>query len=184
MADIVRYTLIQRLLHWLIALLAIGALAVGLTLGTLGFDGTMAAFGKETTNALYHYHKSFGVLILGLMVLRLLVRLTLGRPAYATPLTGFERAASNTVHTLFYLVLLALPVVGWLATAASGYPVEFFGSTLPGLIGEDKALGESLFQLHGLLGWVLLGLILIHVAAALRHLWVKRDGVMQRMGLL
>lgn len=79
--------------------------------------------------------------------------------------------------------LVAMPVIGWLATAAGGYPVEFFGWTLPGIIGKDQALSESLFFVHGVVGWALLGLIVLHVAGALRHWLVKRDGVMARMSL-
>jgi len=178
-----RYALSQRLLHWLIALLALPALGVGLTFGFLGFDGTKAAFGGEMTNVLYAAHKTVGVLILALMTLRLGLRLTLGTPRYASPLTGFERMASRAVHGLLYLVLLALPVLGWLATAAGGYPVQFFAWTLPGLIAKDKALSEALFQFHGILGWVLLALLALHIGAALRHWLFKGDGVMARMSL-
>jgi cytochrome b561 len=61
--------------------------------------------------------------------------------------------------------------------------VQFFDMRLPGLIGKDKALGEALFQLHSMIGWLILGLIVVHVAGALRHKLVKRDGVMARMSL-
>jgi cytochrome b561 len=178
-----RYTLVQRLLHWLIALLLAVVLAVGMTLGFLGFEGTKAAFGAEVTNALYTYHKTFGVLLLALMFLRLGVRLVVGTPPYRSALTAFERMASRTVHSLLYLALLVMPILGWLGTAAGGYPVQFFGWTLPGLIGKDKALGETLFYLHGLVGWAILGLLVLHIGGAMRHWLVKRDGVMARMSL-
>ena len=73
--------------------------------------------------------------------------------------------------------------LGWLATAAGGYPVQFFDLNLPGLIGKDRALAETLFWLHGLLGWLIIGLIAVHVGAAMMHWLVKRDGVMARMSL-
>lgn len=183
MSEADRYTLVQRLLHWLLALLVIPALGVGLTLGWLGFEGTKEAFGGEVTNALYTGHKTVGVLILSLMTLRLGLRLILGTPPPVPTLTWFERVASRAVHDLLYLVLLALPVVGWLATAAGGYPVQFFAWTLPGLIAKDKALSETLFQLHGILGWTLLALLALHIGAALMHWLIKRDGVMRRMTL-
>lgn len=178
-----RYSLSQRLTHWVIALLVVPVLAVGITLGLLGFEGTKAAFGATATNALYTYHKTFGILILALMVVRLALRLRRGSPAYDAPLTGFERVASRLVHGLLYAVLLAMPVLGWLATAAGGYPVQFFAWNLPPLIGKDKALSDTLFWLHGLGGWLLAGLIVLHVGGALRHWLVKRDGVMARMSL-
>lgn len=184
MTETNRYALVQRLLHWLIALLVLLVLGVGMILGFLGFDGTKKTFGGEVTDALYTYHKTFGVMILALMLLRLGSRLVLGAPPYRPPLERFERVASHTVHGLLYVALLVMPILGWLATAAGGYPVQFFGWTLPGLIGKDKGLSETLYSLHGLVGWVILGLIVLHIGAAMWHWLVKRDGVMARMSLL
>ena len=183
MSEVDRFSLVQRLLHWLLALLVIPALGVGMTLGWLGFDGARDAFGMEVTNALYTGHKTIGVLILALMTLRLVLRLTLGAPPPVPILTPFERLASQVVQAAMYLVLLALPLVGWLATAAGGYPVQFFAWTLPGLIAKDPALSEQLFELHGLLGWALLALLALHIGGALQHWLVKHDGVMRRMSL-
>jgi cytochrome b561 len=178
-----RYSLAQRLLHWAVAIIAICVLAVGLTLGTLGFDGVKAAFGMDATNLLYKYHKTFGVVLLGLMTLRLMLRLALGRPEYDPPLPRFNRSASAAVHALLYMSLLVQPVLGWLATAAGGYPVEFFSTTLPGLIGKNEALSKTLYGLHGSVGWLILALICIHIGAALMHRFVLRDTVMDRMKL-
>jgi len=178
-----RYSLVQRLLHWLIALLAIPALGVGMTLGWLGFEGARDSLGIGITNALYSGHKTVGVLILLLMTLRLVLRLTLGSPPPVPTLTPFERFASRAVQGLLYLVLMALPVVGWLATAAGGYPVQFFVWKLPGLIAKDPALSEALFELHGALGAAFLALLALHIAGALRHWLIKRDEVMRRMSL-
>ncbi|MCP5159282.1 MAG: cytochrome b [Gammaproteobacteria bacterium] len=178
-----RYALVQRLLHWLIAFLVLGALGVGMTLGFLGFEGTQATFGKMMTNALYTGHKTFGVLILALMLLRLGIRSILGAPPYRSPLSGFERVASRAVHSLLYVALLLMPVLGWLATAAGGYPVQFFAWNLPGLISKDQALSEVLFSLHGMVGWVIVGLLVLHIGGAMQHWLIKRDGVMQRMSL-
>jgi cytochrome b561 len=87
------------------------------------------------------------------------------------------------VHGLLYVALLAQPILGWLATAAGGYPVQFFAWNLPGLIGKDKTLSETLFSLHGVVGWVLVGLLVLHIGGAMQHWLMKRDGVMQRMSL-
>ncbi len=179
----IRYTLVQRLLHWLIALLVLGLLAVGMIFFFLDFEGTKNTFGREVTDALYTYHKTFGILVLALMILRVALRVVLGAPPYAPPLPAFLRVASHAVHGFLYLALLAMPVVGWLATAAGGYPVQFFDWTLPGLVAKDKALAETLFWLHGALGWVIIGLLVVHIGAALMHWLVKRDGVMARMSL-
>jgi cytochrome b561 len=178
-----RYSLLQRLIHWAVAIIAICVLAVGLTLGILGFNGVKDAFGMEVTNLLYKYHKTFGVILLGLMTLRVIVKLMQGRPEYDPPLPSFNMAASGAVHGLLYLALLVQPVLGMLATSAGGFPVEFFYTKLPGLIGKDKELSETLYGLHGAVGWTIIALIAIHVAAALMHRFIKRDTVMQRMSL-
>jgi cytochrome b561 len=181
--EILRYTYAQRLLHWLIALLVLGLLVVGSLLGTLGFEGLKDLVGLEMTNQLYGYHKTFGILLLALMILRLAMKRLFRAPAYQPPLTAFERAASSTVHILLYVALILMPILGWLGTAAGGFPVQFFDLTLPGLIAENKELSKTLFNLHAIVGWVILGLVLIHVAAAIYHWRIKRDGVMTRMSL-
>jgi len=177
------YTLVQRLLHWLIALVVLVLLVAGMVIGNFGYEGLVEQFGGDVTNLLYKYHKTAGVLLLALMLIRLALRLILGAPAYTRPLQPWQAVASQISHWGFYLLLIAMPVVGWLATAAGGYPVEYFDWTLPGLIGKDPELSKSLFDLHGAIGWALVVLILVHVTAALTHWLVWRDGVMQRMSL-
>ena len=176
-----RYALSQRVLHWLIALMMLGTLAVGMIFAILEFEGTLETFGKDATNMLYKYHKTFGVIILAAMLVRIVVKLRLGKPDYATPLTRFEHIASNAVHGLFYLLIPIQAVLGWLATGASGYPVEFFNWKLPPILGKDKELGTLLYELHGIVGWLLLILVAVHIGAALKHAVLKRDGVLSRM---
>lgn len=183
MARYPRYTLLQRLIHWAVAVIAIFLLAVGLTLGLLGFDGVKNTFGMEVTNLLYKYHKTFGVILLGLMTLRLIVKRLQGRPDYQPPLPRFNRVASAAVHGLLYVTLLAQPVLGWFATSAGGFPVEFFNTNLPGPLAKNKALYDTLIGYHRLLGRAILVLIAIHVGAALMHAFVLRDTVMRRMSL-
>ncbi|MEX2520222.1 MAG: cytochrome b/b6 domain-containing protein [Paracoccaceae bacterium] len=176
-----RYAPIQRFLHWLIALLLIAMLIMGTVIDSYGFEGLKAAFGMPATNLIYKYHKTFGVVILALTLVRLAVRLRLGKPEYAQSLTLFEKMASGAVHRLFYLLLLAMPALGWLATGAGGFPVEFFNWNLPALIDRDEALSKTLYGLHGVVGNLLLLLIALHVAGALNHALFKRDGLLRRM---
>ncbi|MEM7508039.1 MAG: cytochrome b [Pseudomonadota bacterium] len=177
------YALIQRLLHWSIALLVICLLGVGWMLGEFGFKGLTEIFGDWIAGNLYKYHKTFGVIVLGLMVLRLICKMLLGRPTYSEPMPLFNRIASGAVHGMLYLVLLAMPILGWLGTAAGGFPVQFFEMKLPGLIGKDEALGKLLFEWHGIVGWVIIGLVGVHICAALYHWIIKRDRIMGRMSL-
>jgi len=178
-----RYALSQRLIHWTVAVLLLISLATGLLLGWLGFEGARDALGLAATNQLYTAHKTVGVLILLAMLVRVLARLNHGRPPYVEPLPPARRIASSTVHLLLYVLLLAQPVLGWVATASGDFPVDFFGVTLPGLVGVDKALSKELYAWHETVAWIILALVTVHIAAALHHWRVLRDEIMQRMSL-
>lgn len=185
------YSLIQRLLHWTIAILIMCLLGVGFFItffadheaGISVYQGLSNAVGGEMTNLLYKYHKTFGVVLLGLMVLRLICRLLIGKPAYSEPLPLHVKLASSGVHIALYLALFAMPIVGWAATAAGGYPVEFFDMKMPGFLGKDPALSELLYEVHEILAWVILGLAALHIAGAMFHWIVRRDSIMGRMSL-
>lgn len=177
------YALIQRLLHWSIAVLIMGLLAIGFTLGTFGFEGISNMLGGEFAGALYKYHKTFGVVLLGLMVLRLACRLLLGKPEYSEPVPLWNRVLGGITQILLYGALFAMPIIGWAATAAGGFPIEFFNMKLPGLLAKDKELSELLYGYHELLGWVILGLAALHIAGAMYHWMIRKDRVMGRMSL-
>jgi len=176
-----RYSLLQRLLHWLIAVIVIAVLVGGFLIDEFGFKGLVESFGQDMTNLIYKYHKTFGVVILGAMVVRLIVKVMRGKPAYDQPLSSFEARASSAVHVLFYVRLFLMPILGWLATAAGGFPVEFFNWTLPGLLGVDKELSETLYYLHGVVGSIIAVLVLVHIAGVIKHVFVNKDQLLPRM---
>jgi cytochrome b561 len=178
-----RYSAGQRWLHWLIAIVVLGNLAGGATLWWFGFEGLRDTFGLALTNATYTAHKTSGILILGLMLVRLGFRLRFGAP---TPPAAMSRVVWNLAranHLALYVLLVVMPLLGWAATAAGGFPVEFFVWNLPGLVPENEALAETLFDLHGLVGLAIAVLAAIHIAAALRHRFALHDGVFQRITL-
>lgn len=177
-----RFTLTQRLLHWLIALFVFGLLAIGFTLWTLGYDGAVANFGNDITNAMYKYHKTFGILVLLLMLGRVALRRLYPAPPYEPPIGGLERFVGGTTHLLFYILLIGMPIGGWIATAAGGYPIQFFEFTLPGLVPKDTELSNLAFTLHGIGGLIIVALLVLHIGAALRH-WRLKDNVMTRISL-
>ncbi|QIK37595.1 cytochrome b [Caldichromatium japonicum] len=182
MTAVNRYTFAQRLLHWLLAILIFGLLAGGLTFWALGYEGLVKLVGEQIAGDLYMYHKSFGILILLLTFLRLWLRWRHPAPPYDPPLRLPERLVSGALILGLYLLSLAVPIIGGLATSAEGYPVQFFGLTLPGLLAENEELGEELFDLHGL-GALILGLaVLVHMAAGIKH-WLLKDGIMTRISL-
>lgn len=135
-------------------------------------------------NQLYDLHRSLGFVVLVLVVLRIAVKLAKGSPGPYVGLTTFERIASVATHHLLYLLLIAMPIVGWAMTNAfsAGLQVKVFGLfTLPHLIGEDKALFGILQKMHKAGGIAMAVLVILHVAGALMHTFVKRDTVLWRM---
>jgi cytochrome b561 len=178
-----RYPLIHRILHWAVAIIVLWQAGVGLVFMFLEFEGTLATFGQPWTDRLYTYHKTFGIVVLVLMLARLGIRLAIGRPDYRPPITTSERRLSGWVHAGLYAGLIAQPIVGWAATAAGGYPVQFFGWVLPGFLSKNEDLSETLYEVHGTIGAIIVLLVLLHVAGALRHWLVLRDRVMTRMSL-
>jgi cytochrome b561 len=178
-----RYALGQRVIHWAVAVMVICVLSGGLLLGILGFKGVTEVFGASIRNFIYTYHKTFGLIILAAMIIRLGMRIRQGAPPYEPPLEPWQRVMSGIVHKLLYVGLLAMPILGWLATDASEYPVEFFAWSLPQFIAKDQALGALLYDLHGIVGWAVTGLLALHIGAAMMHWLIKRDRVMSRISL-
>lgn len=177
-----RYSFAQRALHWLLAVLVFGLLIGGLTFGTLGYEGLSNLVGAETAGELFTYHKSIGVLVLVLTILRIVLRVRGTTPPYDPPLSGIERAVGGVTLLLLYLLSLGVPIGGMIATAVSGYPLEFFMLSVPSPLTANPELGETLFSYHGL-GGIALGLVvLLHMAAGLKH-WKLKDGVMTRISL-
>lgn len=178
-----RYTLFQRVLHWSIALMVIAMIPLGVF--ATDFDNkTMieTALGQGSFNMLYDLHKSVGVTILGLMILRIVTVLVVPKPPYYPPLTGFQRGASSAVHGVLYVLLLATPLLGWIGVSAYPAPVPFFDLfMMPAITGKDREFSEAVLGAHAVAGIVLAVFVLMHIGAALFHGLIKRDGVLSRM---
>ncbi|MEL6128141.1 MAG: cytochrome b [Pseudomonadota bacterium] len=177
------YSGLQKGLHWIIALLVIGMIPAGFIF--TDFDNKAAiegVFGVGSFNVFYNMHKSTGFLILFLMLLRVVVKLVSRKPEYEVPLTGPEKAASGAVHGLFYVLLIALPVLGWAGVSAYSAPLPVYGLfDMPPLVAKDRDLSETLFEFHGLIAVIVAGLVFAHIGAALYHQFVKKDGLIRRM---
>jgi cytochrome b561 len=136
---------------------------------------------SPTRLKLFNWHKWAGITILALSALRLLWRLT-HRPPPDVAMPAWQRNAAHTLHTLMYLLFFAVPLVGWAYTSAAGFPVVLFGVLpLPDFVPHDKALSLAIKPWHGRLAWSLAALVLLHVAAALKHQFIDRDGLLLRM---
>ncbi len=165
-----------RALHWLVALAVLVLLALGLTM-------VNAPLGAGQKFDLYQWHKSLGVLVLPLLLLRSAHRLATGRPP-PIPATRLAGAAAVLVHALLHVVPLAMVATGYLLASASVIPIPItlpLGITVPLAGSPDLAREDLLKSVHHLLGYGLAIVVAIHVAAALWHAFVLRDGVLQRM---
>lgn len=167
-----RYNAGARALHWLIAAMIALNLATGLLHDPL-----------EDVVQLMPFHKALGLTILVLSLARLLLRLTWTAPAYPASLGAFEVLAAKAVHAVLYLLMIAMPLSGWVISSAGKYPLSWFGlfawPKLP--VARDSALAGAGHEFHEIGGWVLLALAIGHAAAALRHHFVLKDAILRRM---
>jgi cytochrome b561 len=167
------YGLVAKILHWLIFAL----LAVQYAIGSI-----MPHIGRRTPDEGWvAWHFSVGAAILFFILLRLVWRLFHPVPQLPT-LTPLERAGAGFVHWALYLLVLAMTLLGWAATNARGWDVKLFGIiTLPSVASKGARWGHECGDIHDWLVYVLLGFIVLHVAAALYHQFVKHDAVAARM---
>jgi len=169
-------------LHWLIAVGIIGMLILGKYMHELSDT-------DATKFDLYQLHKSFGLTILALSVLRLVWRLVNKVPPLPEHMPTWERYAAHASHVLLYVLIVAIPLSGWALASASplGIPTIWFGQFeiphLPGLQGyaDQHAVEDQAHEVHELLGNLMIGLLVIHVGAALKHHFWDRDDVLTRM---
>jgi cytochrome b561 len=180
----VRYNGVAMILHWVIAALIVANILLAWYFNTL--HGAAKAGPVQL-------HKSFGITVLILSVLRLVWRFVAPPPALPTSVTGWERVVAGTVYVLFYVVMIGMPLTGWALSSASPliavYPIKLYGVIPWPAIGylshlphdQMKSAHATFVNLHYLGAWLVCGLIVLHVAAAMRHWLILRDGVSGRM---
>ena len=181
-----RYTRIAVVLHWLIAVLMLVNVALG-----LGADEWPDAWVRPVIDT----HKSIGITVLGLVLMRVLWRATHRPPPLPRRYAVWERRASHAAHALLYLLMLALPLSGWLHDSAwkdaATHPMQLFGlfewpriGAITGLPAATKEMLHGVFgQVHTALAYALLALLALHIAGALKHQWLDREAELQRMSL-
>jgi cytochrome b561 len=173
--SISRYSRPSVALHWLLAVLITGTFALGLYMSDLPVSPQRLK--------LYSWHKWAGVVILALSAVRLLVRLR-GPVPQDLAMPAWQRGAAHATHHALYLLFFAVPLVGWAYSSAAGFPVVLFGVLpLPDFVPVDKALAAMLKPWHKGLALTLGALVLLHLAAVLKHQFIDRDGLLARMGL-
>jgi cytochrome b561 len=168
-----RFTPLQRLLHWLMAICILAMLFIG-----VGMVSTVMP--KYLT--LVSIHKPLGIAILVLAIIRLVVRLRYGAPPLPAGLPEPMRLAAQLSHYALYLLMIGMPLIGWGMLSAAQYPVVLFGGVyLPAILPQSDSLHTLLWDAHFYLAFAFFALILLHVAAALFHALVRRDGVFEAM---
>ncbi len=164
---------IAQFFHWTMALGILGTGILGLVM--TGMERGMA---KVNTFAI---HKSVGLTVLALFLLRLAWRFFDRRPADEA-MPRWQRIAAHAVHGLLYLFMLALPLSGWLYNSARGYPLQWFKQfNLPALVDKNESLGDFAITAHEALFWILLAVLAAHVGGALMHHLFERDNTLLRM---
>jgi cytochrome b561 len=168
-----RYDALAIALHWLLAVALFGALGVGLYMSSLPLSPMRLR--------LVNWHKWAGLTILALSVLRLLWRLG-HQPPPPPPMAAWQRRAAQTTQAMLYALFLAVPLAGWAYSSAAGFPVVLYGVLpLPDWVDADRALADTLKSVHRALAYGLATMIALHLAAALKHQVVDRDGLLRRM---
>jgi cytochrome b561 len=164
-------------LHWTIAILIVGQWILGKVMKNIA--------DQRLSFDLIQWHKSFGLLILALAVLRLVWRLLNPRPALPVEMSGLERQAAGWTHRSLYVLMILLPLSGWAIASATVLEIPTFAFYLfvvPDLPMPRSDAAEALWtSVHQVLGWLLLVFVALHVAAALRHHFLLRDGILLRM---
>ncbi|QSI76686.1 MULTISPECIES: cytochrome b [Niveibacterium] len=169
-----QYTRTAIALHWLIALLIFIAFPVGLYMVDLPLSPQKLK--------IISWHKWAGITVLALVLVRILWRATHRPPALPDSMSGIEKLAAHGAHHLLYLLMIAVPMAGWLMSSAKGFPVVWFGVLpLPDLIGKSESLAEFFEEAHEILAWLMALIVVAHAAAAVKHHFAARDGVLARM---
>ena len=169
------YTRTAIAFHWLIALLIVCGFALGWVMTDIpGFTPTKLRY--------FSWHKWIGVTVFALAILRILWRATHAAPAMPRRMPAWQRGVAHLVHLLLYLLMIVIPASGYLYSSAANVPVVYLGLIpLPRLIAPDPHLKELLKNVHIALNYTLLVLVALHVAGALKHQWLDRDGLLSRM---
>jgi cytochrome b561 len=168
------YTKTAMLLHWLMFFLISGLFVVGFYMADLP--------NSPEKLKIISWHKWTGITVLLLALPRVTWRLLNAPPALPATMPAWQRLSAQWTHSLLYLLMIAMPVSGWMMSSAKGFPVVWFGVLpLPDLIEKNHDVGELLQEVHETLGVVLLTLLAVHVAAAIQHHVKDRDDVLSRM---
>jgi cytochrome b561 len=168
------YTTTAIALHWLMAALILGLFGVGLYMADLPLSPTKLR--------IYSWHKWAGVTAFLLVLARLAWRATHRPPALPAAMPRWQQFAAHAGHGLLYLLMIAIPLSGWLMSSAKGFQTVYFGVLpIPDLLTKNKELGDALREVHETLNFLMIAIVAGHVGAALKHHFIDRDDILTRM---
>ena len=172
-----KYHLSSRIIHWLMALLILGMLALGIYMANFLPSDAPNKF------QIYDLHKSFGVMVLILIFIRIFNRFMRPAPALPQGLPAIEKFASHAVHIALYALMLIVPFSGYLMSNSYGFPVHFFTIQMPNLISAKPELGMYFVKIHKYAAYALIAAIGLHIAGALKHRFFDKpeNDVLKRM---
>ena len=169
-----KYSGTAQLLHWLISPLVILQFILAWTADAMERG--------DTQTTLYLTHKSVGMTVLALAIIRLAWRVMHKPPAFPATMSVLEQWTARLTHWGLYVLIFVMPLSGWLMSSTAGRSTQWFGLfTFPNLMGENEQWGDFFHEAHELVAWVLFAFAAFHIAAALWHAIVKKDGILQRM---
>ncbi|MEJ0093673.1 MAG: cytochrome b [Methylocella sp.] len=168
------YHHVSQWLHWLTALLVFAILPIAWVMTSMADD-------NPWVRTLFMIHKSLGVTIFVLVAFRIFWRALNPPPPLPWSLEPWESILAKVSHVLLYLILLAMPISGYILSSASDHPVNFFNLFKLPLLPEDKPLAKVAQNVHLALQWAVYALVGLHILATSWHIFVRRDGVLNRM---
>lgn len=174
MTSATRYTPMAIGLHWLIALLILVSFSVGVYMSDLPLSPDKLK--------IYSWHKWAGVTIFILVAARCVWRIFHRPPALPAGMPPWQQKLAAVTHFLLYVLMVAIPISGWLMSSAKGFQTVYFGVIpLPDLLGKSKEVGDLLEVVHTALNYTMLALVALHAAAAFKHRLIDKDDVLARM---
>lgn len=172
-----KYALSSRIIHWLMALIIVFLLGLGIYMTDF--------LSKEAPNRMeiYNLHKSLGVLVLGLIIVRIINRLVKKAPALPETMPKIEIFAAHSAHILLYILMIMVPLSGYLMSNSFGYPAMFFGYEMPFLIKQNFEIGKIFSKTHEISAYSLIALVTLHILGALKHKFFDKteNDVLKRM---
>jgi cytochrome b561 len=173
-ADAVVYSVSARVLHWFTAVLVLITIPAGIAMANIGAG--------PLQNFLFDLHRSIGVLLIPVILLRLAYRLHDPPPPLPADIPAIQQFAASVVHVALYALLIVQPIVGWIGTSAFRAPIiVFWLFELPPIWPENRAFSDQAFQVHRVVAYLIVLLLCAHIGAALFHHFVRRDRVLLRM---